>query len=83
MQVADPGEVLDHRWRHPAAHGAGDDRVAEFEAEELGWVDSGIDAGEDVHLLVREERIAGTRSLAPVVAKLALFRRSSSKLDMT
>ena len=27
--------------------------------------------------------ISGTRSLAPVLAKLALFRRSSSKLDMT
>ena len=59
VQVADPGEILDHRWRHPAAHGAGHDRVAEFQAEDLSRVDPGIDAGEDVHLLVRDERDLG------------------------
>jgi hypothetical protein len=63
VQVADPGEVLDHRRGHPASHVAGDDRVAEFQAEDLSRVDSGIDAREDVNLLVRDERDLGNAVL--------------------
>jgi hypothetical protein len=56
VQVTDPGEVIEDSRGDAAADGAGDDRVAERQPEQIARVDSRIDTGDDVDLLVRDER---------------------------
>jgi len=55
VQVADPGDVLDHGRGDAPADTAPDDGVAELEPEDAGRVNPGIDAGNDVDLPVGDE----------------------------
>jgi inner membrane transporter RhtA len=59
VQVADPGDVLDHGRGDAPADVAPDDRVAELEPEDAGRVNPRVDAGDHVHLPVRDEGDGG------------------------
>jgi hypothetical protein len=44
--LTDEGDIVDHLRRDPPAHVADHDRIAQFEAEEVGRVDARIEAGD-------------------------------------
>jgi hypothetical protein len=58
-QVTDVGDIGDDGRGDAAANVALDDGLTEFDAEDLGRVDAGVDAGDDVQIQVRDERQPG------------------------
>src|SRR5580692_7197168 len=59
VQVADPGDVLDHGRGDASSDIAPDDGVAKLKPEDAGRVDPGVDAGKNVDLPVGDEGDGG------------------------
>ena len=50
VEVTDPAQVGEYRVGDLSADGAGGHGVAEFEAEDVGWVDARVGTGQYVNL---------------------------------